>query len=177
MATFKFKNTDKVSAFIAARAARLARQAITDKSTARKIRGLFIRTIKKDLKLPSGEKVKSLKVNTAKRRRQLAKKNKTDKFYAPFKSNLTFTGRWLRSFIIEIKKEKNVKYILGPDGSHRGYVNLDGTREESIGNIEIGGKLIASGRDYTKIGKDFKKEIQKILNTAVTRALRKSLKL
>lgn len=176
MAKTKIKGIERFNRSIRKRIQRSARKTITSERIAKRIRGLIIRGIKRDLTLPSGERVKSLTKSTAKRRRRLATVNRTDRFYAPFKSNLTFTGRFLKSMKVFVGKKKNVTYTIRPEGVHKGYKLIRGGKSPDVTNAEVGAGLIDSGRDWTKVGDATKDEIKKIITKQVLREIRKAFK-
>lgn len=162
---------------IIARAKRLARIAMADPKLATKWKNLIIDPIRKDGILPSGSKVKALKVQTVKQRRKLSKLNKTSKYFKNFFSNMTFTGQFLKSFRVKVFKSKNIQYLIAPTGLHKPYKK---TREQvnyrddaTITNAELGGYLIDGGRDYTVIGEKTK---AKLIKAAIGR-IRRELKL
>ena len=175
--SLRFKNLDRSSKFYKARIKRIARQVLGSDQAAKKIRGIVIRGIKQDAELPTDASVPNISEQWRKRRSKLATQNRTDRFYSSNVSNMTFTGRFLRSFKITIAKSKRIMYRLGPQGKHRGYKNLNGTRGKSVKNEDIGKGMIKSGRDWTKLGPKTKRKMEKVLATAILRRLRKDLRL
>lgn len=119
-----------------------------------------------------------LKQSTIDRRKELSKYNKTGKGYSAKKSNLTFTGRFLKSFRGKFVKGEGgigLLYIVGPRGTHPGYKLGKGKgagKSGGLTNEEIAEKQLKMGRDYKKAALKVKKKIVRLVNKAIKRALR-----
>lgn len=170
MAKVKVRGTDKAATNLAKRVV----GAIAGDPALKNITKNFQKTLRSG-KLLDGQNIKELKASTISRRRKLAKVNRTGKSFAPAKSNLTFSGQFINSFVTSISRIKNVVILkISPSGIHKGYTNLNGTRQKGMTNEKLGELLIDGGRDYRKIGELKQKEIRNIVVNIIKRALRRS---
>lgn len=177
MAKVKSSGFGDFAKFYVARTRRIVRQTIAEPRVAKMVKGLIVRNIQLRQRLPSDKRVKNLAASTVRSRRRLAENNKTSRFYAPAKSNLTFTGRFLRSLEVRITKGKKVKYTISPQGKHLGYKNANGSRGKPVDNADIGRGLVRGGRDYTVVGPKTNEQISEIIRTQVLNAISRKLKL
>lgn len=190
----KVKGTKKATKALLKKLRAVGRKELTSKGMLKTVKKEILLPIKKSQSLPSGQKVKQFSTEWALKRRELAKYNKTDKYFNNFKSNLTFTGRFLRSFEISISKglgsvrrlagkiglgtsKSFITYTIAPEGDHKAYAGrARGVRGKVRSNADIGKGQIAQGRDYTIIGKKMKTKLEKIIGSRIRRAFKKSLK-
>lgn len=159
------------------------KKAIAEPKLARRIKNRIILDIRKSL-LPSGNNVPDLKDSTIRARERLAKYNKTDsRWFSPHQSNLTFTGKFLRSFeaIIKLVGGK-VIFDMGPnDKTRRPYKTSSERRkkkknQKSLTNAQLGQHLIDGGRDYTDISEENQQKIAKSVKAAILKEFKLNLK-
>ena len=119
-----------------------------------------------------------LKPFTIEKRKELSGFNKTGKGYRAKKSNLTFTGRFLKSFKGKfLKGEGGIGLIfsVGPRGTHPGYKLGKGRKagkSPGLTNQELAEKQLKMGRDYKKAGLKARGKIIRLVKKALKRALR-----
>lgn len=177
MARIKITGLKKQAKLLQIRARRLARIAVSDPKLGRRIKTQLIDPIRRNGTLPNGERVPSISVAWAKRRRRLAQFNRVSPFYRAFFSNLTFTGQFLKSFQVEIEKTSNgVRYTIEPTGTHRGYRLVRGGRSPRVPMSKIGEGQIGQGRDYRVISQSNLDKIEKTIRGRIVRELKLRLK-
>ena len=110
-------------------------------------------------------KIKRIKQSTIKRRKELAKKNKTHSDYSASKSNLTLTGELIDSLTCKFKRLKSgIGFILSAKGVHKRYVGTKGKRVgKRVKNIEIIKAQAAMGRRVLGIRRKTRDRLVKIL--------------
>jgi hypothetical protein len=164
---------------------KLALRAIENPKLARRIKNRILLDISKNSLLPSGDNVDELTDATIRNRIRLARFNKTGKWYSAYKSNLTFTGAFLRSFTATLfKRGKNVIFDMGPsDTIRKSYKTSKKRRKKKTGdtsepltNAELGKHLIEGGRDYTVISEENARNISKSVKAAILKEFKLNLK-
>jgi len=104
-----------------------------------------------------------LALKTIKRRKRLATVNSTDPKYSSGRSNLTFTGEFIKS--ITARFTKGFGLNIKPRGKHRGYKLINGGRSKSVNNADIARGQADQGRDIvTNLQDNIVKRIVKIFN-------------
>jgi hypothetical protein len=173
------KNSQKLNGILGKKAGILARKALRDPKLAKRISNRLLLKIKKDGIKPG------LSFSWKVRRGELAKHNKTDRWYARAFSNLTFTGQFLKSFKAKIVEKVNrtgrtkILFTTGPTGDHKPYKktseHVNFKEGETISNKQLGEYLIKGGRDYTEITPETKKQITKSLKSAILKEFKLNL--
>lgn len=177
------------------RAKKIANKALQDEKLATRFKDIMINSIRKNGIMPSGQAVKPVTTAWKQRRNELARYNKTSKYYSPGASKLTFTGKFLTSFRARVVVGffGRVRYIIGPSGMHKPYNRPDkqtidkavGSRfqttsdkrkeQKEVENTKIGKGQIKQGRDYTELGDDIKAEFRKAAIGRIRRAFKLEL--
>lgn len=148
--------------------------ALAGKEEVQQIKESVVNTLRSG-KLLDGSNIKGLKPGTVEQRRRLATVNRTGKGYSPGKSNLTFTGQFLKSFVASIERgARGIIIKVSPSGIHRGYKRLRGGRGKATTNQKIAAGQKAQGRDITAIGPKKSKEIRNIFVRLLRRSIRRN---
>lgn len=177
MAKVKIRGIKRQARALEARAKRLARIAVTDQKLANTIKNRITRAISETGTLPSGQKVKGISSKWSKRRDRLSDFNKTGRGFSNSKSNLTFTGQFLRSFKATIEAgTRGIRFIIGPEGEHKGYKLVRGGRSKGSRNADIGQGQIDQGRDYTVISEKNRQQFLKLVIGRIRREFKLRLK-
>jgi hypothetical protein len=162
---------------LAVRLSQLARKALENPKLANRLKNKITLNIKKMEKLPSGDKVPDISEGWRRRRAVLSNINKTDRFFSNSRSNMTFTGQFLKSFKGVIQRfGKSVKLIVYPDGIHKGYEQVYGGRSDSVFNADIGRGFIDRGVDYRVISGETRKELAKSAKAAIIKEFKLNLR-
>lgn len=121
----------------------------------------------------TGKAYKALQPSTIKRRKQLAKYNKTSPEYSPRRSNLTFTGEFLKSFRSKIiKKAGGFVVSIFTKGKHRGYINKSGKRSKRVENEKILEGQQGMGRNPLAISQKTERKILRLTKRILRKYLR-----
>ena len=122
----------------------------------------------------TGKSFKALAPSTIERRKKLSKYNKTHSDYSPSKSNLTFTGRLLKSVKTRIiARSKSIIFRIDVSGSHAPYKGKGKTYGKRVANKVIRDGLAKQGRDPLAINRSSKKKLGRIIAAIIQERLNK----
>lgn len=173
----KYKGIDKAAARIALRASKLAREAVQDPKLAKKLRDRIILGIRKSSLLPSGQPVPSVGTRWKKRRNTLAMAGqRTNRWYTPGGSNLTFSGQFLNSFQAKIVRfGVSTRLIITPEGDHKGYKLVKGGQSKGAKMRDIARGQIERGADYRTVSNDLRKSLAKSVKARILKEFKLNL--
>jgi len=155
---------------ISARIAKTINNAIDDQDL-QSIASDLVKDIQSGKNPKTGRAYKGLKSSTIKRRKVLSKVNRTSSKYSPSKSNLTFTGNFLKSIKAKLTKQGNSKtIIIEPTGIHPGYNLVRGGKSSPVSNKTIAEGQEAMGRNVITFSKKRVQQIRKKIQQLLRRA-------
>lgn len=131
----------------------------------------FTQAMNRSGKSPSGKKHPALSSEWIDRKEVLSLLNNTSDFYRKGASNVTFTGRLIRSLKFKIFANK-ATIEINATGEHTGYKQGNGKRTKTISNEKLVDYLKDQGRNIFGINK----QLQNILNKVVRSYLNKRIR-
>lgn len=122
----------------------------------------------------TGKQFPALSESTIKRRRNIAKYNKTHPAYSPTKPNLTITGRLLDSIKATITAtSKGVRFKMDVSGSHKAYKGKNKLVGKPVQNKTIRDGLANLGRDPLGLNDKSINKIIRLIQIALIERLKK----
>lgn len=154
----------------------LATKAVADEKLANRMKNKILLEIKKNSTLPSGAQVKDVSFAWKKYRSNLSSVNRTSKYFGQNKSNMTFTGQFLDSFVAFLKLAgRAVKFEMFVIGTHKGYNLLEGDKSNDVLNKDIALGFIARGDDYRQVSPQVKQDLAKMVKARILKEFKLNL--
>jgi len=117
-----------------------------------------------------------LKPASIENRKRLAKLNDTARGYSAAKSNITFTGQFIKSITYGIIQSGRQKIIeIYPRGTHRGYKTGPKSKSDDMENAELAKLLKAKGRNWFGVSEAVIKTIKVQIKSRLRRLLRQPI--
>lgn len=147
---------------------------LKEEKFANDIKDEIVNKIRKDaFRFKTGKKFKKLAPITIKRRKELAKHNKTHPEYSASKPNLTFTGRLLNSVKGRITaKASSIILKIDVSGTHAPYKYDGNELGKPKPNKEIRKHLATMGRDPLELSKKAKNNLSRIIQAIIRERLK-----
>lgn len=117
-----------------------------------------------------------LKPSSIENRKRLAKMNDTSRGYSAARSNITFTGQFIKSITYGIIQSGRQKIIeIYPRGIHKGYKTGPKSKSDDMQNTELAKLLKEKGRNWFGVSDQVIKTIKVQIKSRLRRLLRQPI--
>lgn len=118
----------------------------------------------------------ALSNKTIENRKRLAKLNETARGYSASKSNITFTGQFIKSITYGIIQSGRQKIIeIYPRGIHKGYKTGPKSKSKDMDNTALAKLLREKGRNWFGVSEQVIKTIKVQIKSRLRRLLRQPI--